>query len=308
MRFKRFVVLAVAVAFFSAESHAARGGGGRSSFSSGSSGSSSSRSFSSGGSSSSRSSGAISSSSSSRSFGSGGSTGNSSRSWGAGAAKAANTSNSSKSTNVGNTPSGTFNMNAGKQAAKDSSQEKFTAYKQSKQSTPSSSYRTSSGAEVKIDPRDQKISDLRQKLSYTKWENRELRQRDFYRSVTPINVHYNDPYSGLFWGWMLSQSIQNQALWAYNHKEAMDAARYNQLLGQNAALAAEVRRLEAQGARRDPSYCPVGMQDTDLMYTDNYVRAVYNPVPQPSAGYFWGFCLTLVFVGLMIWLIFIKRW
>jgi hypothetical protein len=80
--------------------------------------------------------------------------------------------------------------------------------------------------------------------------------------------------------------------------------------------------LESQGVPRDPTYTPGGI-DPDLMYSDNYVEAVYNPqAPPPQTApvvvarpagrsIFRGLFHVLLVVGLMaggVWLVFIKRW
>src|SRR6266581_5526879 len=43
-------------------------------------------------------------------------------------------------------------------------------------------------------------------------------------------VYYNDPYSSLFWWWLLDRSMDEQAYWAYHHRYDMDPARYDSLM------------------------------------------------------------------------------
>ena len=40
-------------------------------------------------------------------------------------------------------------------------------------------------------------------------------------------VVYHDPYNSWFWWWLLDQSLETRALWAYNHRLDMDQARYH---------------------------------------------------------------------------------
>jgi hypothetical protein len=180
---------------------------------------------------------------------------------------------------------------------------------------PRGNYVDPKGVTRTIDPRDAQIRQLRQDLNYERWSNRSWRMRSFYGDYywgRPV-IYYNDPYNHFFWWWLLDQSIEYQAMWAYHHRYAMDQARYNYLLSQNAVLVARVNQLEAQNVARDPSYVPPNFQQRDLMYTDNYVRAVYNPQPVPVS--FWHalwvvikFMLLCAFVAFLIWLVFFKRW
>jgi hypothetical protein len=92
----------------------------------------------------------------------------------------------------------------------------------------------------------------------------------------------------------------------------MDDGRYHALLNHNAQLEARVHQLEAQGVQRDPAYAPQGL-DPDLMYTDQYVNAVYNP--HRGSFSLWGAIrfllialLILAVLAFLTWLIFFKRW
>lgn len=182
--------------------------------------------------------------------------------------------------------------------------------------TSRTSYKTSSGKTATIDPKDAKINQLRSQLTHERWVNREYRQQQFYGSyyTRPV-VIYNDPYPSFFWWWLLDRSLEERALWAYHHRQQMDAARYNALLAKDAQLEARIRQLEAQGVARDPKYTPAGM-DTDLMYSNEYVDAVYNPAPTVHDGDstgFWVFLQVLFWIFLiclvvfMVWFVFFNR-
>lgn len=178
-----------------------------------------------------------------------------------------------------------------------------------KAEAPKPSYKVN-GKEIKIDPKDQKIKNLRSQLSQERWANRELRQQQFYSvyASRPLVV-YNDPYSSMFWYFLLDRSIEQQAMWAYCHKADMDAARYSALLARDTRLAAKVKQLEAEKAARDPNYVIPGM-DPDLQYSDEYVDAVVNPQPAPRySGWIclWTFIGLLVIV-LIVYLVFVKEW
>ncbi len=198
--------------------------------------------------------------------------------------------------------------------------ESRSAYQQAQ--NPKPAYTTPKGDAVTIDPRDRQVEQLRRQLDHERWANRPERQRFYYGPYygRPVVV-YNDPYSSFFWWWLLDQRLEYQALWAYHYRHSMDGARYNDLLARNALLAARVSELEKSNLQRDPTYVPPGV-DPDLVYSDEYVDAVYNPQPiavphRPSASgsglgrfLFWLFLLALIgcCIWLVTWLVFIKRW
>ena len=124
-------------------------------------------------------------------------------------------------------------------------------------------------------------------------------------------ITYHDPYSSLFWWWLLDRSLDDRAWWAYHHRYDMDPARYDALLATDAQLQARVTQLEAQQAARDPSYVPPGLQGRDLMYSDQYVNRAYSNRPTLLGVIaFWvlGIPLALAICGFFIWLIWFKRW
>lgn len=140
---------------------------------------------------------------------------------------------------------------------------------------------------------------------------RPARIRTFFQPyyLRPI-VRYNDPYSSLFWWWLLDRSLDDRALWAYNHRYDMDAARYQALLDQDAQLQARVQQLEAQQTPVDPNYVPSGL-DPDLMYSDEHLQHVYDTRPTASGQIaFWLFGVPLAcgVCFVFIWLMFFKRW
>ena len=99
-------------------------------------------------------------------------------------------------------------------------------------------------------------------------------------------------------------------MWAYNHRADMDAARYQELLNQDAQLQARVEQLEAQQTPTDPAYAPSGL-DRDLMYSDEHLQHTYNT--RPTTG---GSVMFILFAGILVacafyffvWLVFFHRW
>jgi len=123
-------------------------------------------------------------------------------------------------------------------------------------------------------------------------------------------VVYRDPYSSLFWWWLLDRSLDDRAYWTYHHRYDMDPARYQALVDSDQQLQARVADLEAQQSPRDPNYVPPTL-DRDLMYSDQHVARVYSNRPTAfGAIAFWvlGVPTALAFTGFFIWLIWFKRW
>jgi len=230
------------------------------------------------------------------------------------------TSGSETKSSPGSRPAGGGFDSAASRAQKQ--QESKQAFQQGSQ--PRSTYTDGKGQTKTIDPKDQRIDSLRRDLNQERWTNRELRQRQMFEPYygRPM-VYYNDPFSNFFWFWMLSQSLNTRANWAYHHRSEMDEARYKELLAKDKELEAKVKELEAKNVQRDPNYTPPGV-DQDLMYTDEFVDAAYNPKPpanspppaavaaRPSGSGFLYKAVTalgvLALLGGVAWLVFFKRW
>jgi hypothetical protein len=163
---------------------------------------------------------------------------------------------------------------------------------------------------------------MRRDMTVDRWESRTYRQTTtfspfprppYIRTV----VIYRDPYADAFWWWLLAQNLETRTYWAYHHRRMMDDLRYRELLSHDQQLEARIRELEAKGITRDPTYVPPGM-DSDLMYDDGFVEAVYNPTTTirvtggSRAGHFMRSCfMVLMVLGalfLIVWIIFVKRW
>jgi hypothetical protein len=167
---------------------------------------------------------------------------------------------------------------------------------------------------------DRQVEEVRRQVSWDDWVWRQRRQREFAERnripmpapTGPPVVVYHDPYSNVFWLWLLAQSLDQQARWAYHHHDTMDDARYRDLLARNDQLPAKISQVERDDGPRDPTYVPPGVP-TDLMFSESYVDAAYNPQPiPPSPSQVWGALgkVLLVVAGIvfLFWLVFIKRW
>ncbi len=212
-----------------------------------------------------------------------------------------------------------FDSLAGKDSKKAESR---MAYEASK--SPAPTYKTPTGKEVKIDPKDKQIENLRGRLNEQRWVNRTSRENTFYQNYNnrPVIV-YNDCYHPMWNYWLLSQSLDVMSMWCYHHQASMDQARLNEMYAQNAGLRARVAALEAQKITRDPTYMPPNV-DPDLAYNDSYVNAVYNPRPKiiteyeyaherPSIGavLLWIFVYipsAIIMILAIYYLIFVYRW
>lgn len=120
---------------------------------------------------------------------------------------------------------------------------------------------------------------------------------------------FGDPFSGLFMGYLLGQSLSHQAMFHHHHWNSYSAQRQQALLAENAALKAEMARMAA--TPRDPNFVPNGV-DPDLIYSDEFVNAAYNPAPAPvqKKSVFWpvfGSILLLSALGFGTYFVFFRR-
>jgi hypothetical protein len=229
------------------------------------------------------------------------------RSYSSGSASLSGKSYATERSTSARPSSGSFDATA---ARSQRMAESRVAYLKGQQPKPS--YTDGGGVSHPIQSGDRELKSLRRELDRQRWENRESRRRAFfgryYTYPSPVVV-YHDPYSNVFWWWLLSRSLDDQAYWAYNHRQVMDAARYRDLLAHDANLEARIRPLEAQHVAPDPTYRPDNI-DPDLMYSNSYVDAVYNPQPPITAPLraMVTVLIVLCVLGLIIWLVFYKRW
>lgn len=145
------------------------------------------------------------------------------------------------------------------------------------------------------------------------------RQNTFYSTTNVYNggmsYGFNDHFSPFLMGWMFSEvmNTHDRALWMYHHEHDMDSARYREMLAKDAQLEAEIAKLKAENIAKDPSYVPEKMKDDpDLMYSEDYVKTVYNyKEPRESSVIefvnYVLFILVVIGFGLFfIWILFLK--
>jgi hypothetical protein len=155
--------------------------------------------------------------------------------------------------------------------------------------SPKPSFTTATGKRVNVGG-TQAASTVRNTLSPLRYENRAERQRMAYPTIPdssrPVIINQygggamGDPFSGLFMYALLSQSLSNQAAFHHNHWGEYSEERRAKLLAENAELKAELDKLKDQP--RDTKFVPAGT-DPDLIYSDEFVEAAYNPEPPKRA-------------------------
>jgi hypothetical protein len=151
---------------------------------------------------------------------------------------------------------------------------------------PLPSYRVPNGPTVPIDPRDPRVVDVRRRTDRSAWTYRPQRARTVYEPYYdryPRPVYYPDGYHPYLSYWLLRQPLNILALWVFHHQATIHRDRLNYLYAQQPTLQAEVQGLGASGLKPDPTYAPPNL-DPDLMYSDEYVEAAYNPQPASPAG------------------------
>jgi hypothetical protein len=211
-------------------------------------------------------------------------------------------------------PGAPYDQNAAEAQRREESRKKYE-----QGTAPRPTYPDPQGKPRPVDPNDRGVVIIRQPSGWDWWIQRERRQWDFSRRMpvpppsTPVIV-YTDPYSTLFWTWILQQSLETRATWAFNHHNKMDPARYRDFLAKDDKLKPRIDEFEKSGAMPDPGFVPAGI-DPDLMYTDDYVDAVTNPsrrgrsrISTTFASALGRIFLVLLVLAVLYWLIFVKRW
>jgi hypothetical protein len=209
---------------------------------------------------------------------------------------------------------GSYDSSAGALKQREASRAAYTAGQ-----APRTTYVDPVGKAQPINSESPVVRQLRRDLDYEQWRNREYREQQYYgnywsgwNSSRPV-YSYHDPFSNLFWYWLLSQNYNTQAQWAYNHYDMMDSARYRDLIAHDARIEQEINTLRQQGAPPNPTAAPQNMPP-DLMYNDAYVQSVYNPqplAPRAAHGFLHALSRFLLIVGFGLagaWLVFFKRW
>lgn len=162
--------------------------------------------------------------------------------------------------------------------------ESRAAYTQA--SRPKAEYKTYNGTKP-INAESKAVKTTKEHITEEKWTNRSTRMSTTYNHYTTVVqstpiVAYHDPYNTFFWLWLLDRSADERAVWAYNHRTDADSKRIDELRKKDAEFDARLKKLE--GKPVDPNYTPTGLDGEDLMYTDDYVDAVYNPKAKPDTS------------------------
>ena len=141
-------------------------------------------------------------------------------------------------------------------------------------------------------------------------EVQEVKRQNFYRNyyadprIREVHhYHYRDSYNPLFMLWLMDRSLDERAMWMYNHRDSVDSNRYKEMVAKDAALEKRMAELEGTGVKKDPNYQPPGV-DNDLIYkSDKELKA------DDGIG-FWPFLLIfggVVGFGIVVWSVFFRR-
>ena len=195
---------------------------------------------------------------------------------------------------------------------------------------PKTKYTSPEGDEVKVRTATKDVEHIRSMPSASL--KPEVRQQviithvDNYHYQRPYTYYQSQPafyvgggYSSAFWWMMLEWDAERRARWLYNHQYDITQEAYQRGL-QDAKSAEAIRRLEQQRVYRDPNYTdPEFKSDPSLQYTDEYIRASYNPPihkNEPADASFalnvLAFLGSIVLGGLILWglyvIFFVVRW
>lgn len=140
-------------------------------------------------------------------------------------------------------------------------------------------------------------------------------------------IIYQDSYSSPFWYWMLDQPRPIRAAWYYNHQQDMDPSRQAALVAADPALPQAVAEVAATTPTPDPKYTPPGIEHQAMTApvevestsedstTDTSLpvlpasNAFQNTYPVRNSSSPWpGMIIFIGGLGLVIWLVFFKRW
>ena len=196
-------------------------------------------------------------------------------------------------------------------------------YEETKKATapPKSSYTTSNGKTVNIRKDSKAVETIRSRPSsyYTPQQRTHRTEIHFnnYGYSHPYDYYYSRPtyyvgggYSSAFWWMMQEWSAERRARWLYNNQANIERSAYERGM-QDAAVAAEIARLQSEGAAANPNYIdPEFAENPDLMFTQDYVEASYNPTRVPPSGgswVVWAF-FSIIILGVLFWLFFVKKW
>lgn len=176
-------------------------------------------------------------------------------------------------------------------AANNARQQEESAKKFKAATTPKSEYKTPTGQTIAINSNDTGVKTIRQNLDPERYATRSTRVEHHYHNYygdrygyyrTQPYVYVGGGYDSIFWYAMMDWSLERRAMWMYNHQNTINQQLYAEQLASNAQLRAEVEALKLRGQAVNPQYVdPEFTADPDVMYSDDYVNAAYNPEPEP---------------------------
>ena len=250
-----------------------------------------------------------------------GSTNNKKPKFGSGS-KPSGSSKSPSSVSGSKKPTSTKPSSAKSQAKKSSISKK--KYVQTKTATkpPKKSYVSSSGKTVNVRSKSKAVQSIRSKpSSYYTPERRTERVTNHihhYHYSHPHSWYYSQPsfyvgggYSSAFWYMMMEWNAERRARWLYNNQSNIEQSAYERGM-KDAAVAAEIAKLKAQNVKPSGDYIDSEFEDNpDLMYSQDYVEAAYNPTVANSGSVLSTIVNVLLLIMILVfiaWFLFFKKW
>ncbi len=152
-----------------------------------------------------------------------------------------------------------------------------------------------------------------------------------YRHYSSFNPYYAlpaivfaDAFSSVFWYWLLDQPKEVRTQWIHHHGNAADPQRIAALYQKDPSLKAEVDKLVATNAAKDPNYTPPGLEKEAMtapppppadaspsVPSSPATPPVQNVVRSSTATKGSSIFPFLAFLGIsggLVWLLFFKRW
>jgi TolB-like protein len=89
-----------------------------------------------------------------------------------------------------------------------------------------------------------------------------------------------EPFRREFIYWVWSWRAEWRARWAWHHRRYLDELLWAEWMADK-AFAAEIAAMTRDNVAADPDYMPAELASTSplMIYTDDYINAVYNPAP-----------------------------
>ncbi len=282
--------------------------------------------YSKGGGASRASSGSRSFSSSKSSFGSSSSSkpsSSSSSSWGSSSSSSKPSSSSSSKSFFGSSSSSsskptTSSTNISSKALANKQTASSVTYAKSKQATapPKSSYVAPNGKTVTVRTNSSQVATIRSKPSTSitpaARETATVTHINNYHYSQPYSYYQSQPffdvgggYSSIFWYMMMDWSAQRRAEWFYHNQSNIEKEAYEKGM-KDAEVARLVAEMKTKNTPVNQDYVDSEFKnDPQLMYTQNYVEAAYNPKVESKTSWWWYIAipvsLIFVFAGFVLY-------